>query len=260
MACVNPMPNHSPKVILNNDEIIVLQAQLGEWDNLNHLLICNKTKDAVIVDPFDGKYWHNVCNKNGWKLRSAWLTHSHWDHTKGVEEAQQIGGDDFKIFIHQNEKERGWEGPHTNLFTCAEMTYEQVKIGELEFAAHCTPGHTPGHTTFIGHGLVLSGDCLFLGRCGRCDLFGGSEDKQRQTLRYLKRVLTTLDSNDIVLPGHQYTLKDGTIPTTMNVKELLLSNTAILAVDDDRAWSSLDFLAFDDNMAEKARRQRAKRS
>lgn len=260
MACVKPMPNHSPKVILDNDEIIVLQAQLGEWDNLNHLLICKKTKDAVIVDPFDGKYWHDICNNNGWKLCSAWLTHSHWDHTKGIEQAQQIGGEGFKIFIHQNEKERGWEGPHTNLFTCAEMAYEQVKVGQLIFQAHCTPGHTPGHTTFIGNGLVISGDCLFLGRCGRCDLFGGSADKQRQTLRYLKRVLTTLESDDIVLPGHQYALKDGTLPTTMKVEELLLSNSALLAVDDDRAWSSLDFLAFDDSMAKKAKRQRAKRS
>ncbi len=260
MAYVNPMPNHSPKVILDNDEITVLQAQLGEWDNLNHLLICKKTKDAVIVDPFDGKYWHDICNNNGWKLGSAWLTHSHWDHTKGVEQAQQISGEDFKIFIHQNEMERGWEGPHTNLFTCAEMAYEQVKVGQLIFQAHCTPGHTPGHTTFIGNGLVISGDCLFLGRCGRCDLFGGDENKQRQTLRYLKRVLTTLESDDIVLPGHQYALKDGTLPTAMKVEDLLLSNSALLAVDDDRAWSSLDFLAFDDNMAKKARRQRAKRS
>ena len=254
------MPNHPPKVIVDNDEIIVLQAQLGQWDNLNHLLICKKTKDAVIVDPFDGKYWHDICNDNGWNLCSAWLTHSHWDHTKGVEESQQIGGDSFKIFIHQNEKERGWKGPHTNLFTCAEMAYEQVKVGQLVFEAHCTPGHTPGHTTFIGNGLVISGDCLFLGRCGRCDLFGGDENKQRQTLRYLKGVLTTLESDDIVLPGHQYALRDGTLPTTMKVEDLLLSNSALLAVDDERAWNSLDFLAFDDSMAEKARRQTAKRS
>ena len=27
--------------------------------------------------------------------------------------------------------------------------------------------------TFIGEGIVISGDCMFLGRCGRTDLFGG---------------------------------------------------------------------------------------
>jgi len=260
MVCVSPMLNHSPKVVLDTEEIIVLQAQLGEWDNLNHLLICKKTKDAVIIDPFDGKYWHDVCNENGWRLGSAWLTHSHWDHTKGVEEVQQIGGEHFEIYIHQNEMQRGWKGPHTNLFTCAEMSGEKVMVGQLSFTAHCTPGHTPGHTTFIGHGLVLSGDCLFLGRCGRCDLFGGNATKQRQTLRYLREILTTLNSTDIVLPGHQYALEDGTLPTMMDVGTLLLSNSAILAVDDDEAWNSLDFLAFDDSMAEKAKRQRARNS
>jgi len=140
------------------------------------------------------------------------------------------------------------------------MTHEQVEIGDLVFEAHCTPGHTPGHTTFIGNGLIISGDCLFLGRCGRCDLFGGDENKQRQTLQYLKEVLITLDSDNIVLPGHQYALKDGTLPTTMRVEDLLRSNSALLAVDDDRKWNSLDFLSFDDSMAEKARRQTAKRS
>jgi hypothetical protein len=44
----------------------------------------------------------------------------------------------------------------------------------------------------------------------------------------------------------------------MDVGTLLLSNSAILAIDDDQAWNSLDFLAFDDSMAEKAKRQRAR--
>jgi hypothetical protein len=44
----------------------------------------------------------------------------------------------------------------------------------------------------------------------------------------------------------------------MDVGNLLLTNSAILAVDDDQAWDSLDFLAFDDSMAEKARRQKTR--
>lgn len=260
MACVSPMSIQTAKVVLDNEQIIVLQAQLGQWDNLNHLLVCKKSKEAVIVDPFDGKYWHDVCNNNGWKLSCAWLTHSHWDHTKGVEQAQQLGGKNFKIFIHEKEKLRGWSGPHSDLLTCSELNYQMLHIGQLQFEAHCTPGHTPGHTTFIGHGMVISGDCLFLGRCGRCDLLGGSEVAQRQTLRYLKDKLGQLDSTDIVLPGHQYPLPDGTLPTLMNVKDLLLTNDALLAVDDDAAWNSLDFLAFDDSMAQKAKRQAAQRT
>jgi hypothetical protein len=44
----------------------------------------------------------------------------------------------------------------------------------------------------------------------------------------------------------------------MHLETVLATNEALLAVDDDQLWASLPFLAFDDSMAEKARRQRAK--
>ena len=53
-------------------------------------------------------------------------------------------------------------------------------------------------------------------------------------------------------------LKMGDTPTTMHLETVLATNEALLAVDDDKLWASLPFLAFDDSMAEKARRQRAK--
>ena len=43
--------------VISNDRIVVLQAQLGEWDNLNHLLVCLSTKQAAILDPFDVMVW-----------------------------------------------------------------------------------------------------------------------------------------------------------------------------------------------------------
>ena len=43
--------------IIEDEEIIVLQEQLGEWDNLNHLVICKKTNEAAIIDPFSGSFW-----------------------------------------------------------------------------------------------------------------------------------------------------------------------------------------------------------
>ena len=69
--------------------------------------------------------------------------------------------------------------------------------------------------------------------------------------------MDALPSDWLVLPGHQYLLDTGEAPTTMQVGKVLTSNEALLAVDDDKAWVKLPFLAFDDSMAEKARRQRA---
>lgn len=239
--------------ILETEKIVVLQAQLGDWDNLNHLLVCKKSNKAVIIDPFFSDYWLNICSSNGWKLEQVWLTHSHWDHSKGIDGLQ-----DCQIWVHRDETLRGWDGPSNQEWTNSANSFLIQKIGALEFEAHCTPGHTPGHMTFIGEGVVISGDCMFLGRCGRTDLFGGDKAAQRSSLTYLRNHLSTLPGYWIVLPGHQYRLHDGSNPTYITIENLLSNNEALKALDDDEKWESLDFLSFDDNLAEKARRQKAK--
>ena len=97
-----------PDMLLNNSQIVVLQAQLGTWDNLNHLIVCKSSKQACIVDPFDGDYWINVCESNGWNLSSIWLTHSHWDHTKGVDQLI-TRNPNIAIHCHELEQQRGYE-------------------------------------------------------------------------------------------------------------------------------------------------------
>ena len=98
---------------------------------------------------------------------------------------------------------------------------------------------------------------MFLGRCGRTDLFGGDIDAQRKSLIHLRQRLMDLPRNWLVLPGHQYELADGSNPTFITIEQLLSDNEALNALDSDEEWNSLDFLAFDDSLAEKARRERA---
>ena len=243
------------KTILETEKMIVLQAQLGDWDNLNHLLVCKKSETAVIVDPFSSVYWLEVCQKNNWELSQVWLTHSHWDHAKGVD-----GLSDKQVWVHSLEAKRGWDGPSNNEWNHDANSHVLHTIGELKFEVHCTPGHTPGHVTFIGEGVVISGDCMFLGSCGRTDLFGGDVDAQKKSLFHLRNRLQQIPSEWYVLPGHQYPLSDGNNPTYITVEKLLAQNEALLALDNDDDWDGLDFLAFDDNMAEKARRERARNS
>ena len=239
--------------ILETEKMLVLQAQLGNCDNLNYLLGCKKTKKAVIIDPFFAEFWSNICTENGWDLEQVWLTHSHWDHAKGVEGLQEK-----QVWVHEYEALRGWDGPSNNEWNNQANSFVTQKIGELELEAHCTPGHTPGHMTFIGEGVVISGDCMFLGRCGRTDLFGGDVDAQRNSLFHLREQLNDLPKDWLVLPGHQYQLSDGTNPTFITVEQLLNDNEALAALDDDEAWNNLDFLAFDDSLAEKARRDKSR--
>jgi len=241
--------------ILSANGMTVIQAQLGEWDNLNHLLVCEKTGDACIVDPFSGEHWLATCKESGWNLKSALLTHSHWDHTMGVQALFDTG---VEIWLHQDEEKRGWAGPDTDRFTHSALSSTTFKVGELEFEVHCTPGHSPGHITIIGNGVVISGDCLFLGRCGRTDLFGGNLEEMHQSLVYLKALLQDLPDDWLVLPGHQYSVSDGSIPTFLSVSELLNSNEALIAAGNKEEFHALEFLAFDDSLAEKARRKRTR--
>jgi hypothetical protein len=71
--------------------------------------------------------------------------------------------------------------------------------------------------------------------------------------------MRNLPEDWLVLPGHQYELDDGSNPTVLTVGALLASNAAFAALDDDHAWNALPFLAFDDDLATRARRDRAQR-
>lgn len=243
------------EVLLSGDGMTVLQAQLGDWDNLNHLLVCENSGSACIVDPYSGTYWLKICEENGWRLESAALTHSHWDHSKGVKSLYEAG---VRVWVHANETLRGWTGPDSDRWEHPALTSSGFTVGELEFEVHCTPGHTPGHVTLIGNGVVISGDCLFLGRCGRTDLFGGDVHAMHESLKYLKTTLGNSSEDWLVLPGHQYVMPDGSVPTHLTVGQLLEQNEALRAAGDDDAFYALEFLAFDDSLAVKAKRENAR--
>ncbi|MDA0715020.1 MAG: MBL fold metallo-hydrolase [archaeon] len=243
-------------VIFENEEISIVQQELGQYENLNHLIVCKKTCQAAIIDPFDGPFWLDYCSTNNLRLVAIWLTHSHWDHTRGVEAiVDQIP--DIPVILHAKEVERGWDGPLDFALSHEEWTSSEIQIGEILVHAHLTPGHTPGHLTFVHQHFVASGDCMFLGRCGRVDLFGGDEMAQRNSLKYLRDILVGMPKQSMILPGHRYVLSSGQNPTFMLTGDFLSSNEAIIAVDHDEQWNALTFLRFDDQLSRRARAQQS---
>ena len=68
----------------------------------------------------------------------------------------------------------------------------------ITFRVLHTPGHTPGSVCLVAGTLLLSGDTLFAGSCGRTDFPGGS---WQQMLASLKK-LAQLEGDYTVLPGH----------------------------------------------------------
>ena len=62
-----------------------------------------------------------------------------------------------------------------------------------------TPGHSPGHLSYVMGDVVFGGDVLFAGSVGRTDLPGGDWEL---LLRSIREQLFTLDPKTTVLPGH----------------------------------------------------------
>lgn len=78
-----------------------------------------------------------------------------------------------------------------------------VSAAGLTITPHPAPGHTPGSTLLeVTDGpetVVLTGDVLFAGTIGRCDLPGGNMQQMRETLRAIRERF----GDDVpLLPGH----------------------------------------------------------
>ena len=78
---------------------------------------------------------------------------------------------------------------------------EKVTINGIEIKMISTPGHTAGSCCYLieGEELLIAGDTLFAGSCGRTDLPTGSGGMLD---RSLKEKLMRLDDEIKVYPGH----------------------------------------------------------
>ncbi|MBN2288849.1 MAG: MBL fold metallo-hydrolase [Candidatus Glassbacteria bacterium] len=76
---------------------------------------------------------------------------------------------------------------------------EKVRFGRVALTVLHTPGHTPGGVSLYGEGAVFTGDALFCGSIGRCDMPYSDELLQLESIR---KQLLTLPDETLVLPGH----------------------------------------------------------
>lgn len=167
-------------------------------------------KSAVVIDPgADGDKIIERAQELGVKIEYIFLTHGHFDHTLSVKEiADETGA---KIVSTSGEKARLSDAEisgHTMLrrreFTPLEADVEVrdgeiMTVGDMKFMFLITPGHTEGSVCIIAEDVMFSGDTLFAGTCGRCDLAGGDIEKMFLSLRRLYE----LAGDYRVLPGHE---------------------------------------------------------
>ncbi len=183
-----PMKEKSP--------VYLKQMEIGPMQNFVYFLGDRNTREVFVVDPaWDVPAILKEAEKEGLKVKGAFVTHAHFDHVNGLEELlNQTNG---IAYVQKNEV------PYLKSFKDSMKSVEggdKIKIGDVTVTFVHTPGHTPGSQCFLIDNGLISGDTLFIGACGRCDLPGGNAEQMYESLNQLSK----LDENTILFPGHNY--------------------------------------------------------
>jgi len=170
--------------------------------NFNYLVGCPATGLAALVDPaWEVERMLTEAGKAGLRVTHILITHTHPDHVEGLGRAAAATG--AAVHVHHLEAERAaarLKGETDPAVVRAVSDNDVIEVGTLRLTALHTPGHTPGATCYLVPGGVITGDTLFIGRCGRTD-FPGSDP--RAMYESLKR-LASLPEKTVVYPGHNY--------------------------------------------------------
>jgi hydroxyacylglutathione hydrolase len=196
--------------------MIVKQIPVGSMDVFSYLVGCEKTREAMVIDPGgDVELIAATAKEEGLNIKFIFNTHHHWDHTFGNGALKKLTG--AKIVMHALEDDLLKSPSKADVRLKDEKTFQ---MGEITFQIFHTPGHTPGGLCLYAQGQLFTGDTLFVGDSGRTDLAGG----HRPTLGASIRKLMGLPNDTIVWPGHDYGLTPSSTighekRTNVNAKE-----------------------------------------
>ncbi len=146
----------------------------------------------------------------GANVEAILITHCHFDHIGAVAPVAAATG--APVYCPEIEvplladimRFVPWEGfgPYES-YDADEVVRggEALELAGLELDVVFTPGHSPGHVTYVvrGEEAIFSGDVLFQGSVGRVDLPGGDGPT---LLASIGKLLDTCSNETVVHPGH----------------------------------------------------------
>lgn len=177
---------------------------VGQIDTNCYLIGDEKKRVCAVADPGGSpERVLEMIEKSGLEPKMILLTHGHWDHV-GAIPALLEKWPDLPVYAHEKELCPADEPNPHYFFPHAgknQRTYgegDALALGSLTLRILHTPGHSGGSVVILVEDVMLSGDTLFAGTCGRYDLSGGDGE---QMLQSLKR-LGVLQGDYKVCPGH----------------------------------------------------------
>ena len=163
---------------------------------------------ALLIDPGDeAQKLLAVMEDLETEPEAILLTHTHFDHIGAVAPIARATGapvycpraelavlaDPTKFFGAMFGPVEGWEAEQPIVGD------QRLQLAGFDVDVIATPGHSPGHVTFVVDGALFSGDVLFQGSIGRTDLPGGDHETLMESIAAL---LERFDDDTRVHPGH----------------------------------------------------------
>jgi hydroxyacylglutathione hydrolase len=191
------------------DVVNVVVHTVGALAENCYLVVDDETGAAALVDPgAEGGRLVAAVRGHGARLEAIWLTHAHVDHVGGIAAVKRAW--DVPVFLNP------LDAPLYQSAGRAAAVYgllpfddpppfdrdiadgDQLILGGLAFDVLHTPGHAPGHSVFVGHGVMFAGDLLFAGSIGRTDLPYCNPVHMAHSLERVSQ----LPEGTVVFPGH----------------------------------------------------------
>lgn len=184
----------------------VLSLMVGPIMTNCYILCDEAAKVCAVIDPGDeaGRIEEEIAS-SGCTPTMILLTHGHFDHCTGVAGLLEKWPE-LPVYIHEADvvDTVGDQLKFCRLGEKNQRYYhegDKLTVGNLTLDVMETPGHSQGSVSLLveGQHVIFSGDTLFRGNCGRCDLPGGD---YRAMVRSLGR-LGKLEGQYTVYPGHE---------------------------------------------------------
>jgi len=227
--------------------MIFRQFYLESLGHASYLIGSEETGEAFVLDARrDVDPYFAYARSQGLTISYAADTHQHNDYLTGVTELRQrsplelLAGARAELGYRARRLEDG----------------ECMLMGEIEFEAMHTPGHTPEHTSFLVRDLargaepvmLLAGGALLVDDVARPDLLGGPEEARGAALQMaqsLREKIMTLPDHVLVYPTHVAgSLCGGNIGsmlvTTIGYEKRLNETLRCAATEEDFVGRCLD--------------------
>jgi glyoxylase-like metal-dependent hydrolase (beta-lactamase superfamily II) len=195
--------------------MILESAAAPPFEKNGYVLACERTREAVYIDPGDEvDALLEYIKAEKLATRAILLTHAHLDHVSGVGRAKRtldvpihLHRDDLFLYDQASASGRRYgltieQPPPVDVF------YDgpgPITFGDFDVFVHHTPGHCPGGVCLqvgprgqAGKDLFV-GDTLFAGSIGRTDLPGADYET---LMRSITGVLYGFGDEARVFSGH----------------------------------------------------------